>query len=811
MFSAGAESLLQQARGIQAEELGRFCERIMKQLRNEDWGTETLDSLRRLFLIVSATKYARKLPETCLDLLQAALLSPTCPEHLQLVCTAILREMSPMDCLGQGLFGDHIRSTRHLSLAASVLLAQGDRRDEVRSVGQRAVQCLGGRHPDGAGPGQLLPLVAKVTSLAPSSLHEDQTNLLHKRLGDWLRYASVQQATAPSSGGFFTPRSRQPGPLTEVDGAIAADFFTVLCSGQRFTEDQWRNVQAFSMLRTWLQHSGPGGSGGPDADDRSDLEGSTLSVLSAAPSVGGPLAPRERLREKAFEYCQRLVEQSGRRALRKADSDLQKACLVEAVLLLDRLCSEDPSFLYRSLSCLRALQGRLCGDSAFARALLPVAQFYLNHGEAAAVDAEAVWQVLLSRLPAELFHDLALAFELARFCRDGARLRTSCLDRLRLHFPNLLKLLAWNCPPLVAEFMELLPLLVDMDTALEMFHALLDLPCLTVALSLQLRSLLPPTSERPPWDSSLRAPGCLEAFRDPKFRSLFQYLLRPKAGGILERSAPLHQLLQPMASAARVLQCAQAVPTLLRGFFSAMNQIADETLSRQLVLALLERSDSLFPVPGYEAEVHRVLGPQLLALFRLWPSLVLELAKELLEFVSSGVGSRGSLLICVVWAIGEYVSVSGDRHCTVEHVNQFFEALEALLFELTQSRPWAMPPQCPPQVVTALMTALTKLASRSQDLIPRASLLLSKTRALAPSAGLGEPDMEAMGTRATELLNLLKMPSVAQFVLTPSGDVAAARYHRDTNTALPLALDTVRQLLDREVGAEGDHGEGPQG
>lgn len=29
-----------------------------------------------------------------------------------------------MDCLDQGLFGDHIRSVRHLSLAASVLLAQ---------------------------------------------------------------------------------------------------------------------------------------------------------------------------------------------------------------------------------------------------------------------------------------------------------------------------------------------------------------------------------------------------------------------------------------------------------------------------------------------------------------------------------------------------------------------------------------------------------------------------------------------------------------------------------------------------------------
>lgn len=53
---------------------------------------------------------------------------------------------------------------------------------------------------------------------------------------------------------------------------------------------------------------------------------------------------------------------------------------MEAVLLLDHVCREDPSFLYRSLPCLRALQGRLCGDPACMRALLPVAQFYLNHG-----------------------------------------------------------------------------------------------------------------------------------------------------------------------------------------------------------------------------------------------------------------------------------------------------------------------------------------------------------------------------------------------------------------------------------------------
>lgn len=46
---------------------------------------------------------------------------------------------------------------------------------------------------------------------------------------------------------------------------MATDFFTVLSTGQRFTEDQWLNVQAFSMLRAWLLHSSSEGPGSPEA------------------------------------------------------------------------------------------------------------------------------------------------------------------------------------------------------------------------------------------------------------------------------------------------------------------------------------------------------------------------------------------------------------------------------------------------------------------------------------------------------------------------------------------------------------------
>ncbi|XP_065588970.1 AP-5 complex subunit zeta-1 isoform X2 [Cyrtonyx montezumae] len=807
MGTAAAESFLKQAREVQEDELNRFAARVAAQLQGPEPGPEAADCLQRLHLVLAASKRPRRLDAHLVELLQAVLCSPKCPEQIQLLCAAVLREMSPCD--GLQLSCDGIHDTKLLSLVSSVLLAQGEEKAEVSAVGQRVVRALEGRLPEGQSSRYLLPILSNVISLSPEALTEEQTNVVSKKMADWLRYASIQQGVAQPSGGFFSnPRTRQPGPVTEVDGAIATDFFTVLSLGQYYTEDQWLNMQAFSMLRKWLLCYGGKEVNTPNLGDTSEMDGSVVSVVSTSSTSSRLLPPKERLREKAFEYCQRLIEQSNRQALKKADGDLQKACLIEAVAIMDIICKQDSSYVYRAASFLKILHGRISGDATYARALLPIAQFFLNHGEMAAVDCDAIYKHLFTDIPAQLFHNSSLAFEFVLFCKDNSQLFTETSSIFRQNFPNLFKFLAWNSPPLIAEFVDILPFLLDAGTAIEIFHLLLDLPCLTAALDVQMRSSSLPSSEKAACDPAVKPAACLEAFRSPLHRSAFQYLLRIESSSedAQERLIPLRQLLGSLASSPRVMQCADTVPVLLELFFSVVAEFADASLINQLVVLVLQRSDQLYEIPAFKDDVHRVLSSQLVMLCKLRPALIMELSKELLEFSGtvSNIQNKEPIFTHVVWAIGEYMSVSYDKRCTVEQITRFFETLEAVLFEVTQLRPQANVPSYAPRAITVLMTALTKLAARSQDLIPRVSLFLSKMRTFVQSPAVTsvycEEDREEILTRATELMNLLKMPSVAQFVFTPSVDVAHTRFQKEVNDTLPAALRIVTRLLEPAPG-----------
>uniref|UniRef100_A0A672I6X4 Adaptor related protein complex 5 subunit zeta 1 n=1 Tax=Salarias fasciatus TaxID=181472 RepID=A0A672I6X4_SALFA len=700
MYSHASESFIKQAREIPEPELQKFYSKLLKLLQGKDFGHETLDSLQRLYLILSVNKYTKLLP------------------HRRLCFQTVFR------------------------------------------------------------------------------LILDQVTLLSKKLVDWLRYASIVQGGGASSGGFFTgPRSRQPVPIAELDGTVSGDFFTVLCVGQGFTEDQWMNVYSFSMLRHWLltYHS----CDFYPSDDRSEVDGSVVSMVSATSSSSRLLPPKERLREKAFQYCQRLIEQSDRKAHKRTDTELQKACLVEAVCILDCVCVEDASLVYRTFPCIKALFGRLSSDLSFARVLIPIAQFYLNHGEMAAVDCDGVWMLVFGRYPGELFNDPFLAHEFLRFLRlnlDSVQLRVPQYIR---SFPNLLKFLAWDSPAVVDDFVDLLPSLVTPGTAVELLHSLLDLPCLTATLVLQLRSVSLPIAE-----PSGRGVRLQDAFRNPSLRGLFLFLLRGEAGSgdTIDRLSTLHELLAEAADWPRVVHCAQVVPKNLLTFRPFYSQMADEKLLAHLILVMLERSSLLLKIPTYIREIHRVFSCHLLRLCKRRPSLVVDQSHELLEFAgaTANVYSKEEIFTHVVWVLGEYLSVSCDSRCSVSLITSCFEALEAVLFEITSSAP-SPGNICPaPKVITTLMSALAKLASRSHDLIPRVSLFLSKLRTAARSGSVAwcadEEDLVSVVTRGEELWSLLKAPGVAQSVLTPPAHINAPQWHRDTNVASPLQLRALTSL-----------------
>uniref|UniRef100_A0A673KIC4 AP-5 complex subunit zeta-1-like n=1 Tax=Sinocyclocheilus rhinocerous TaxID=307959 RepID=A0A673KIC4_9TELE len=716
MYAAATESLIKQAREIKEEELQRFCGRIFKLLHTKDISGDTVDSLQRLNLIVSATKYAGN-------------------------------------------------------------------KEDVMPLCHHLLKSLESRLSDGQISRHALPILSKMITV----------NLVSRKLVDWLRYASMQQGASMSSGGFFSgPRTRQPAPLTEVDGVVMGNFFTVLCVGQSYTEDQWMNMHTFSMIKSWLLTYDTDGTTNTESDDRSEVDSSVMSMVSATSSSSRLLPPKERLREKAFEYCQRLIEQSDRKALKKTDTELQKACIVESVSIMDIICGEDPSYVYRAFPCIKALYGRLNGDLTYARALLPIAQFYLNHSETAAVDSEAVFCQLFSHCPAEQFNEPMLAFEFVQFCLLNASVLQDRVANYRQSFPNLLKFLAWNSSGLIAEFVELLPSLIAPDTAIELLHTILDLPCLAAALDLQQRSACYHASDRPTWDQQgEKVAACLDAFRQPFYRGLFLYILRPEAGtgDTIDRLKMLHEILADMAESPRVVRCAQVVPVLLHVYFNTVTQVRVTN----------ERSGHLIA----HTSMKKVFSAHLQALCRLHPPLIVDQSREILEFASSpaNIYSKEDFYTHVVWVIGEHLSVSYDPRCRVELITSFFESLEAVLFEITQVRQSASPPRFSPRLITVLMTTLAKLATRSQDLIPRVSLCLSKMRTFAHSAPVmvcySEEDTEEIITRAHELINLLKLPNVAQFVLAPSARGDGPRWHRDTNASLPQGMRAVSGLLHR--------------
>ncbi|KAM9169332.1 uncharacterized protein ACDP82_003845 [Pangshura tecta] len=137
--------------------------------------------------------------------------------------------------------------------------------------------------------------------------------------------------------------------------------------------------------------------------------------------------------------------------------------------------------------------------------------------------------------------------------------------------------------------------------------------------------------------------------------------------------------------------------------------------------------------------------------------------------LSATIWNKEDIFSCVVWAIGEYMSISYNKRCTVEQINKFFEALEAMLFEITQLRLSTSIPQVFATCHHSShdntdQTSITQPRFHPQNVsVPVQDESICSETVMA--SVYSEEDNEEILTWALELMNLLKMPTVAQFVL----------------------------------------------
>uniref|UniRef100_UPI00358FEBBA AP-5 complex subunit zeta-1 isoform X2 n=1 Tax=Myxine glutinosa TaxID=7769 RepID=UPI00358FEBBA len=814
--------LLLQSRSLGEEEVFEFCRRVSMLLQTKEFGADTMNCLQRLRFVIFSTKKPRRLPREALDKLLGVVLFADSPKRVRRLCAVVLCEASPLAALNLPCGKATAPDPRSLCCLAPVVLAQANGKGELGQVRTRILELLEIRQvPEDPDIRLLLPILSRTIVLEPHMmLTEEQVISMNKRLARWLRHLGAAQSPSNTHLSFFSISRGRQSSLLELDGCVSSDFFTVLCQAQPPTDAHWLSVQAFSMLRLWLSNTRP------QLD--SDKMSAAGSDISGGSGTFRQSSPRELLARKAAEYCLRLMEQSTRRATNTADTELQKACVEEALAVLDLLCQSDAALIPMVLAASQRLMSWLrLVSPQHTRLLLSILAFSLKHGAVVAADLDSSSLEALCLVTSRCFHEAPVVLRLLRLCREHRTQLCKNGGAVQACFPGILKMVAWHTS-MIADWLKLLPAMFSPDSSLEMLHALLDLPCLAAALQL-LRMEKGGGHSLPP-------PACMQAFRQPEHQLLFNFLLRGTAGSgeTIDRLHQLHKILHEMVSHSRVMQAAQSATLLLPVFFRTLAQCGDHAAQRRLFPALLERSWLLLPSPGYEENVLPQLSSELMRISKAWPDLLLEHSVDIVAFLSAPAPPlpRLSLFIHVVWIIGEYVQGSADT------ITLYYNALETLTSEtlLAESSPTHSA-----RLLSILAVAMAKLALKIQDLNRRLQLSLNKiytqykpstpsilpeepgqlqgkwdrkisedhwTIAEEPWVAVRQPgcEVETLLRRIRELLDLMRYPAVAQMLLgnrrLPSAKVETPPgpdFTGLSTASVPAALRTIGAVLGGEA------------
>eukprot|EP00912_Choanoflagellata_sp_UC4_P000762 UC4_evm2s476 len=724
--------------------------------------TASSGSLRRL----------RRLPREAYELVFSVLSGPG-PEPLRtrLLCSALLRHMSPSSMLTQAALR-HLESGshRHLGLVLPVLLAQEGAHLPLESYIPVLVRWAAGKScPEDV----RLPAMSALSSVSrhyECYFDDETTSIVTPALVCGLAGASV-------AGARGTPQ------MVELDGSPcrAGDRYTVLCLGQQVPDNEFLSAFSFSQ-----RHSLGGGS---------------------------PPPAREVL-ESVQEYCLRVMEQATRpipedHQLRNEDRHVAFSAVLEAIRVLDTLCCIDRSMISRTINFpafKRLLQRGGQSSAIRGHVLLAIVGFLLNHGDNVMYDSTPVLANFFRDTLTKQFGDQVLALETIMFCLDNANrladsAKNGALPVLAKYMPNLLKILAWNPRTFLGEFLDLIPALITRDTCIGVFHSILDLPCLSAAL------------EHQACGKDENCTGISTA--------LYSYITRSESdmNGTISKLDSLHDLLQDAKGSMRVSLSAQITPALLDAYFDTMISDADDASILSLVPAMMERVSQLYAISSYQAKVRDVLAEQLVNIFHRYPGLVCDLDDSLLDYVHNpkvhyAMDGQEQFLTHVVWVIGEYTSPNLDTRCNPLLIGKYYGVLETLAYELDSMTSAAGRKEggnvfgsdghneavLSGRFMAVLLTAMVKLVTNYQDLLPRAQFCLTKvikTQSQA-QASSGSKVLGALAfgggksviDRANHLLRCLRDPSIAATVIgAGKGRTEESENdHRNWNSALGIFL-----------------------
>lgn len=731
-----------------------------------------MNQLRKLYLIIHASStqpfLTRNLIGTMVNMVES--MDPGKTKEC-LLCQKILTEILPCGEKELGMDMGGIQNTPTLVANCSLLyLIQIDKKKSWFSLIPKLVKWLSSKRVEFDVQSKLLSFVISLSILHTAILEEDQTHHVNSYLCDVLMKASLKQAPNPYS---INPFKKDQLMVTEIDGASSINIFTVLNIGQYYTDDQMMNIYTFSSLYKWIYNH---------------YKEETEATKRIFHNLVG----------KTIDYCFRILDQCERKPKMPADIEIQNNCLHETIRLLDLVCKIDDGQVARIYQEIKRQHNRLSQDHSKARFLLPVLQFFLNHSRTVEHDPHDVFRQYFHKSLSWGFTDTALAFDTVMFIIDN--LETLCEDTniLSNHFPNIFKILAWNPRSFVSEFTEILPAVMSPSTSIEIFHILLDLPCVTVCLDVIGKCRTEDVGTVPETEPK----HSIEAYQHPFYRPMFLFFTRGEGGkgDTINRLGAFHKILSDYSRHPRVVVCSQVVPALLRIWFEVILEEASTDFVSHLIPVLIERCGLLYNIPEFKADIKSLISQYFVKLLKKHPTILLDQQSDILDFLMTpaNITEREDFFANMVWGIGDYCSTTHDKRCTTENIRRFFEVLEALTYELSAMIASTTASSIYHAKITSmLMSALAKLSTRRQDLIPRAILCCTKVAKQQEQGYLDTDSQETIINRAQELTNILKVPHFAASALNPSTDIFTGRWHQDSSS-LPTILRGVYQIISTE-------------